>query len=87
MRPVCLSTYDFSSLYTTLPHFLIKDKLTDLIERIFQREDSLYIACNNGYAFFTFDVVENFNLLSCQIMRESLTFLLDSIYIRFCSKV
>ena len=30
-----LSTYDFSPLYTTLPHNLIKDKLIDLIERIF----------------------------------------------------
>ena len=26
-----LSTYDFSTLYTTLPHNLIKEKLTDLI--------------------------------------------------------
>ena len=28
-----LSTYDFSTLYTTLPHNLIKEKLLDLIER------------------------------------------------------
>ena len=35
-----LSTYDFSTLYTTLPHYLIKDKLIDLIERTFQREGS-----------------------------------------------
>ena len=39
-----LSTYDFSTLYTTLPHNLIKDKLVDLIERSFQREGSHYIA-------------------------------------------
>ena len=39
-----LSTYDFSTLYTTLPHNLIKDKLVDLIERTFQSEGSLYIA-------------------------------------------
>ena len=32
-----LSSYDFSTLYTTLTHNLIKDKLVDLIERIFQR--------------------------------------------------
>ena len=32
-----LSTYDFTTLYTTLPHNLIKDKQVDLIERIFQR--------------------------------------------------
>ena len=30
-----LSTYDFSTLYTTLPHNLIKVKLLDLIERTF----------------------------------------------------
>ena len=36
-----LSTYDFSTLYTTLSHDFIKDKLVDLIERIFQRQGSL----------------------------------------------
>ena len=39
-RASSLSTYDFSTLYTTLPHNLIKDKLMDLIERTFQREGS-----------------------------------------------
>ena len=56
MRPVCLHTY------TTLPHNLIKGKLVDLIERIFQREVSLYIACNDRNAFFfTSDAVRNYN--------------------------
>ena len=32
-----LSTYDFSTLYTTLPHNLIKEKLLDLIEWTFKR--------------------------------------------------
>ena len=48
-----LSTYDFSTLYTTLPHNLIKDKLIDLIERTFQREGSPYLACNDRNAFLT----------------------------------
>ena len=39
-----LSTYDYSTLYTTLPHNLIKEKLTELIEQIFNREGSLYLA-------------------------------------------
>ena len=38
-----LSTYDFSTLYTTLPHHLIKDKLIDLINRTFIRIFSLDI--------------------------------------------
>ena len=48
-----LSTYDFSTLNTTLPQNLIKDKLIDLIERTFQKEGSPYLACNERSAFFT----------------------------------
>ena len=33
-----LSTYDFSTLYTTLPHNLINEILTELIEQTFNRE-------------------------------------------------
>ena len=51
MRPV--STYDFSTLYTSLPQNLIKDKLIDLIERTFNREGSPYLAINDKIAFFT----------------------------------
>ena len=36
-RASSLSKYNFSTLYSTLHHNLIKDKLVDLIERIFQR--------------------------------------------------
>ena len=48
-----LSTYDFSTLYTTLPHNLIKDTLIDLIERTSLRKGSPYLACNDRNAFFT----------------------------------
>ena len=42
-----LSTYDFSTLYTTLSHNLKKEKLTELIEQTFNREGFLYLACND----------------------------------------
>ena len=58
-----------------------------LIQRTFQREGSLYIACNDKSAFFTSDAVINYNLWSCQKLCEALTFLLDNIYIRFGSKL
>ena len=61
-----LSTYDFSTLYTTLPHTLIKDKLIDLIERTFQREGSPYLACNDGNAFFTSEK----NFKKCQLYMK-----------------
>ena len=86
-RAFSLSKYDFSTLYTTLPHKLIKDKLVDFIEGIFQREGSLYIACNDRHGFFSSDAVRNYYLWSCQKVCEALTFLLDNIYIRLGSKL
>ena len=50
MRPV-LFTYDFSTLYTTLPHNFFKVKLIDLIGRTFNREGSPYLACNDRTHF------------------------------------
>ena len=80
-----MSTYDFSTLFTTLPHNLIKEKLLDLIERTFyEREGKLYLACYDKKAFFTStDHYRGYNLWSCQNVCDALSFLLDTIYIRF----
>ena len=51
-RATSLSTYDFSTLYATLPHNLIIDKLINLIEWTFKRDGSPYIACNERQAGF-----------------------------------
>ena len=47
-----LSTYDFSSLYTILPHYLIKEILIESIEETFNIEVSLYLACNGKMPFY-----------------------------------
>ena len=82
-----LSTYDFSTLYTTLPHNLIKEKLTELIEQTFNREGSLYLACNDKNAFFTSEQPKRYIFWSCQRMCDALHYLLDNIFIRFGSKL
>ena len=82
-----MSTYDFSTLYTTLPHNLIKEKLTELIEQTFNREGSLYLACNDKNAFFTSEQPKRYKLWSCQKMCDALHYLLDNIFIRFGSKL
>ena len=61
-RASSLSTYDFSILYTTLPHNLIKDKLVD-----FSKEKVLFILpVMIGMLFCTSDAIRNYNLWSCQ---------------------
>ena len=86
-RATSLSTYDFSTLYTTLPHNLIKEKLINLIEWTFKREGSPYIACNERQAFFTSGDTKRYKLWSCQNVCEALIYLLDNIYIRCGTKL
>ena len=90
-RATSLSTYDFSTLYTTLPHNLIKEKLLDLIEWTFKRalknSGSLYLACNDRKAFFTSSDQSRYTLWSCQNVCDALSYLLDNVYIRFETKL
>ena len=73
-KAASLSRYDIGTLYTALPHNLLKD---DLIERTFLREGTPYLACND----------KKNHLFSCQYVYEALTFLLDNIFIRFGTKL
>ena len=50
-QALTISTYDFPTLYTTLPHNLIRNQLVDLVENTYKRE-VLYLACNEEHAFF-----------------------------------
>ena len=74
------------TLYTTLPHNLIKEKLIDLIERTSNREGSPYLACNDRNTFFTSEKPKKYHARSCQNVCDALTFLLDNTFIRFGTK-
>ena len=82
-----LSTYDFSTLYTTLPHHLIKDRLIPLIQKTFAREKTTYLACNHSKAFFTNEIVDHYTMWTCSEVCAALSFLLDNIYICFDNMV
>ena len=62
-----LTTYQFSTLYTTKPHNLIKEKLTELTEQTFNIENSLYLACKDKNAFL---LLNNLNDISCGHVRK-----------------
>ena len=62
----------FSTLYTTLPHNLIRNQLVDLIENTFRREEALYLACNEERAFFASEKHKKYDLWSCQKVTDAL---------------
>ena len=78
-----ISTYDFSTLYTTLPHDLIKEKLINLIQKTFAREQKPFLACNTEHAFFTDEHVQRYTIWTFPEVCESLSFLLDNIFVRY----
>ena len=82
-----MSTYDFSTLYTTLLHNLMRNKQINLIETTFQREGTLYLACDDKTAFFTSDDQERSKFWSCQKVHDALIYLLDNNFIRFHTKL
>ena len=50
-----VSTWDFSTLYTSLPHAQLKKQLYDLLERVFNTRGKSFIATNNFRIFWTND--------------------------------
>ena len=78
-----ISTYDFSTLYTTLPHNLIKDKLSKLIEKTFAREKKPFLACNALRAFFTDEPMKYYTMWTCSEVCDALHYLLDNIFVRY----
>ena len=70
-----VSTYDFSTFYTTLPHNLIEEKLTESIEQNFKKESSLYLACNQKCALLLllFLLLKNLKDLNCGHVRKFVT--------------
>ena len=65
LNATSVSTYDFSTLYTTLPNNLIKHQLIDLIERTFEREGCPYLACYDRNALFTSEKSKIYHAWSC----------------------
>ena len=77
-----VSTWDFSTLYTSLPHAQLKKQLHDLLERVFYTKGKSFIATNNFRTFWAnHKTSTKYTYFSC---RELLTFLsITYIYVRF----
>ena len=48
-----VSSFDFSTLYTSLPHDLIKEKVLSLVKWCFNRESKTYLCTSDKAGFFS----------------------------------
>ena len=84
-----VSTWDFSTLYTSLPHAQLKKQLHDLLERGFNTKGRSFIATNNFRTFWANHKTSTYTYtyLSCRELGLAIDFLTDNIYVRFGSSV
>ena len=70
-----LSTYDFSTLYTTFPHNLIKKNLLILLKEPSREKGPLNLHVMTEMHFFTSEKPKKYHAWSCQNVCDALTFL------------
>ena len=75
-----LTTYDFSTLYTSIPHDKLKEKLNELITRAFKGMNKKYIKVNKYQAIWVNKKCKE-DLISCDLLIDMITWLIDNTYV------
>ena len=75
-----VSSFDFSTLYTSLPHDLIKAKVLSLVKWCFDRESKTYLCTSAKAGFFSNKKYDSYACWTCTELCEAFTFLMENIY-------
>ena len=67
--------YTFSTLYTSLPHDLIKEKVLSLVKWCFNRESKTYICTSDKVGFFSNKTYDSYKCWTCTEFSDDFTFL------------
>ena len=73
----------FSTLYTSLPHDLIKAKVLSLVKWCFDRESKTYLCTSAKAGFFSNKKYDSYACWTCTELCEAFTFLMENIYVQF----
>ena len=86
----CFDSYDFSTLYTSIPHAELKNALKSLIQEAYRIRDSQYIiADTNGTAYWS-DIPSRTSIkhnISEDMLITFVEYLIDNIYVSIGNKV
>ncbi len=76
MTSHCISTWVFSTLYTTIRHQLLKDTISEL-----KKNNKNYIAFKSFWAFWSVREVKRYKCLTAQDLKDYVVNLIDNIYV------
>ena len=80
-----VSSFDFSSSYTSLPHDLITAKVLSLVKWCFNRirESKTYLFTSDKAGFFSNKKYDSYTFWTCTELCEAFTFLMENMFVQF----
>ena len=78
-----ISTWDFSTLYTTIPHSDLLVRVKKLIKLTFDKNEDCHLLVNGRQAYFSQSTRDGYLPFSCSGFCDLLEFLISNIYIKF----
>ena len=82
-----ISTLDFSTLYTTIPHKDLIERISKLIVSIFSKTRHRYINVKSHKAFFSSSEYRSYHSWDVSLFIELFEFLIDNINVKFGTSV
>ena len=86
-RVTSIQTFDFSALYTSIPHDLLKSRMNSIINSAFKYKNGAtrytHIKVGRNRSYFTSDPLNGDNKYTANDICKMIGFLVDNIYVRF----
>ena len=86
-RATSIQTFDFSTLYTSIPHDLLKSRMNSIMNNAFKHKNGAtrytHIKVCRNKSYFTSDPLNGDNKYTADDICKTIEFLVDNIYVRF----
>ena len=86
-RATSIQAFDFSTLYISIPHDLLKSRINNTINNAFKHKNGTtrytYIKVGRNKSYFTSDPLNGDNKYAANDICKMIEFLVDNIYVRF----
>ena len=86
-KATSIKTFDFSTLYTSIPHDLLKSRMNNIINNAFKHKNGAtrytHIKVGRNKSYFTSDPLNGDNKYTANDICKMIEFLVDNIYVRF----
>ena len=82
-----VQTFDFSTLYTSIPHDLLKSKISNLVHSAYRKKDGsvryTHIRVTRAQGYFTHDINGGGDMYTADNICKMIEFLIDNILMQF----